>query len=262
MNELTRHALELADQGLSVFPLQANSKRPITPHGYLDASHDVKQIEAWFNNGQHNNLGLRLADTGIVVVDIDHHTQVDGRQVLKEWQAKGMTLIPQYAEHTPHDGLHYFFKNQQPLSDKVIVPGIELKTKQIMIAPSQLDGKAYQTIKGTDLTRLSTLTAWLVNLLTSQQTAHTTLQHRLYKTWTGKLLDQLVAGTDQGQRNIYLTSLLGKLLHTGCDGDTAYSLLFFANDHLNPPLPDQEVNTIFKSLMKRMNQKRGATLGQ
>lgn len=77
------------------------------------------------------------------------------------------------------------------------------------------------------------------------------LQHRLYKSWTGKLLDQLVTGTDQGQRNIYLTSLLGKLLHTGCDGDTAYSLLVFANEHLTPPLPDREVNTIFKSLLKR-----------
>lgn len=262
MNELTRHALKLADQGLQVFPLQANSKRPITPHGYLDANNDLAQIGEWFDHEQPYNLGLRLDTASLVVIDIDHHTQVDGRHVLNEWQAKGMALIPQYAEQTPHDGLHYFFKSQQPLSDKVIVPGIELKTKQIIIAPSQLDGKAYQPIKGTDLSQLSSLPEWLVNLLTSQQTAHTTLQHRLYKNWTGKLLDQLVTGTDQGQRNIYLTSLLGKLLHTGCDGDTAYSLLFFANDHLNPPLPDQEVNTIFKSLMKRTTQKRGATFGQ
>ncbi|MFT8433963.1 MAG: bifunctional DNA primase/polymerase [Lentilactobacillus diolivorans] len=253
VNELTRHAVELANQGLQIFPLQANSKRPITAHGYLDASDDVNQIEAWFDNDWHYNIGLQLADTGIVVVDIDHHTQtqVDGRTVLKQWQAKGMTLIPQYAEQTPH-GLHYFFKSHQPLSDKVIVPGVEVKTKQIMIAPSQLDGKTYQMIKGTGLSHLSLLPEWLINLLTNQQTAHTTLQHRfLYKTWMGKMLDQLVTGTEQGQRNIYLTSLLGKLLHTGCDGDTAYSLLFFANDHLNPPLPDREVNTIYKSVLRR-----------
>lgn len=251
INKLTSTALKLAKQGFQVFPLQANSKRPVTAHGYLDATDNLTQLDEWFDNDRQYNLGLRLAGTGIVVVDIDHHTQVDGRKVLKQWQTNGMTLIPQYAEQTPHDGLHYFFKTNQKLPDKVIVPSIELKTKQIMMAPSQLDGKPYQTIKGTDLTRLSPLPAWLVNLLTSQQTAHKTLQHRLYKSWTGKLLDQLVTGTDQGQRNVYLTSLLGKLLHTGCDGDTAYSLLVFANEHLTPPLPDQEVNTIFKSLLKR-----------
>lgn len=104
MNELTSIAHKLAKQGLKVFPLQANSKRPVTAHGYLDATDNLIQLGEWFDNDRQYNLGLRLADTGIVVVDIDHHTQIDGRKVLKQWQAKGMTLIPQYAEQTPHDG--------------------------------------------------------------------------------------------------------------------------------------------------------------
>lgn len=262
MNQLTKYALELAQQGFKVFPLQANSKRPVTAHGYLDATDNVVQIGEWFDDDQHYNIGLQLTGTGIVVIDIDQHGHGNGIEVLKNWQHKGMQLIPAYVEQTPHKGLHYFFKANQKLSDKVIVPSVELKTKQIIIAPSQIDGKAYQTIKGADLSRLSSLPGWLVNLLTSQKVAHTALQHRLYKSWTGKLLDQLVTGTQQGQRNVYLTSLLGKLLRTGCDGDTAYSLLFFANDHLTPPLSDQEVNIIFKSLMKRMTQKRGVKFGQ
>ncbi|GAY72442.1 bifunctional DNA primase/polymerase [Lentilactobacillus kosonis] len=261
MNQLTSYAFELAQQGFKVFPLQANSKRPVTDHGYLDATDNVVQIGEWFDNDRHYNIGLQLADTNMVVIDIDQHGHGNGIEVLKNWQRRGMKLIPAYAEQTPHKGLHYFFKTNQKLSDKVIVPSVELKTKQIMIAPSELDGKAYQPIKGDDLDQLTLLPEWLLNLITSQKGVRTTLQNHLYKSWAGKLLDQLVTGTQQGQRNIYLTSLLGKLLRTGCDGDTAYSLLFFANEHLTPPLPDQEVNIIFKSLMRRETQKRGDKFG-
>ena len=65
------------------------------------------------------------------------------------------------------------------------------------------------------------------------------------------MLDDLVAGTGEGSRNSYLTSLLGKLLRTGCNGMTAYELLQYANERSQPPLPDKEVNTIFKSIIKR-----------
>ena len=262
MNELTQRALSLAEQGLQVFPIQADSKRPLCAHGYLDASNDPAQIGEWFDNEQHNNIGLRLDTKQIVVIDIDHHQQGNGINALKKWQSQGMQLIPSYAEQTPHDGLHYFFSSQTVLADKLIVPNVELKTKQIMISPSQLDGKPYQTIKGHDLTKLTVLPDWLMNKLAGKSNANNRRQQRLYKSWTGQLLDELVTGTQQGQRNIYLTSLLGKLLRTGCDGETAYSLLIFANEHLTPPLPDDEVNTIFKSILKRNDQRGGKTVGR
>lgn len=251
MNELTKRALSLANQGFQVFPLAANSKRPITPNGYKAASNDPAEIGEWFDNQQAHNMGLRLDTKQIVVIDIDHHQQGNGIDVMKQWQRQGMQLVPDYVEQTPHAGLHYFFSSQTTLADKVIVPNVELKTKQIIIAPSQIDGKGYRPIKGHGLTHLSPLPAWLMNKLAGKSNANNRRQHRLYKSWTGQLLDELVTGTEQGQRNIYLTSLLGKLLHTGCDGETAYSLLIFANEHLTPPLPDDEVNTIFKSILKR-----------
>lgn len=257
MNELTKRALSLANQGFQVFPLAANSKRPITPNGYKAASNDPAEIGEWFDNQQAHNMGLRLDTKQIVVIDIDHHQQGNGIDVIKQWQRQGMQLVPDYVEQTPHAGLHYFFSSQTTLADKVIVPNVELKTKQIIIAPSQIDGKGYRPIKGHGLTHLSPLPAWLMNKLAGKSNANNRRQHRLYKSWTGQLLDELVTGTEQGQRNIYLTSLLGKLLHTGCDGETAYSLLIFANEHLTPPLPDDEVNTIFKSILKRDMSKWG-----
>lgn len=262
MNERTQRALLLANQGFQVFPLEANSKRPLTEHGYKDASDNPAQIHEWFDNQQHHNIGLRLDTKQIVVIDIDHHQHGNGIDVLKQWQRQGMKLVPDYAEQTPHAGLHYFFSSQTVLADTVIVPNIELKTKQIIIAPSRIDGKAYHPIKGRDLVDLSPLPAWLMNKLAGQSSANNWHQDGLYKSWTGQLLDELVTGTEQGQRNIYLTSVLGKLLRTGCDSDTAHILLVFANEHLTPPLPSREINTIFKSILKRDSRRGDKTIGR
>lgn len=65
-------AEELAGRGLFVFPLVAGQKRPLTSHGFKDASRDPYQLERWWGDGSHPNIGIATGQqSGVVVVDLD-----------------------------------------------------------------------------------------------------------------------------------------------------------------------------------------------
>lgn len=252
---LTR-ALQLARDGIAVYLLASNSKVPLKgTQGYKDATTDIPTIKGWFEHEPRANLGIRLDTAKLLVIDIDRHGEVDGVQTLWELNKHGKQLSADtYIEQTPHDGLHYFFKCSHELTFKRrtgLYPGVDVLADFVLVAPSEINGNVYRAIDSTK--PIVDVPQWLIDDLLPSQRLNRAPQHALQirKTWAGRMLDELVAGTGEGSRNSYLTSLLGKLLRTGCDGMTAYELLQYANERLQPPLPDKEVNTIFKSIIKR-----------
>ncbi|MBS0937406.1 bifunctional DNA primase/polymerase [Lactiplantibacillus plantarum] len=252
---LTR-ALQFARDGISVYPLASNSKVPLKgTQGYKDATTDMQTIKGWFEHVPRANLGIRLDQAKLLAVDIDRHGEVDGGQTLRELNKRGKQLpADTYIEQTPHDGLHYFFKCSHELTFKRrtgLYPGVDVLADFVLVAPSVINSSAYRAIDSTK--PIADVPQWLIDDLLPNQRLSRAPQHatQIRKTWARRMLDDLVTGTGEGSRNSYLTSLLGKLLRTGCDGMTAYELLQYANERLQPPLPDQEVNTIFKSIIKR-----------
>ena len=71
MSELLSAALEYADRGLKVFPIKPGTKQPITVNGHLEATTDSDQITQWWTAHPAANIGLSLADSGLVALDID-----------------------------------------------------------------------------------------------------------------------------------------------------------------------------------------------
>ena len=255
-NDRLTRALQLARDGVAVYPLASNSKVPLKgTQGYKDATTDVEKIKSWFEHVPRANLGIRLDQAKLIVVDIDRHGDVDGTETLRKLNEHGKTLPSDtYIEQTPNDGLHYFFKLPAKLNLKRrtgLYPGIDVLADFVLVAPSVINGSAYRASEPTN--DIATVPQWLLDDLLPNQRMNKAPQHasQIQKTWAGRMLDDLVAGTGEGSRNSYLTSLLGKLLRTGCNGMTAYELLQYANERLQPPLPDKEVNTIFKSIIKR-----------
>ena len=57
------------NEGFYVFPLQAQGKIPLTPHGLEDATIDALTIETWWDRWPEANIAIRTGD--IVVVDED-----------------------------------------------------------------------------------------------------------------------------------------------------------------------------------------------
>ncbi|MFB9768527.1 bifunctional DNA primase/polymerase [Lactiplantibacillus modestisalitolerans] len=254
---LKSRALKIAATGVPVYPLAPNSKVPLKgSRGYLDATTDQQTIAGWFEHVPRANIGMRLDPVHLLVVDIDRHGKTDGVQSLKRLNEQGKQLPPDtYIERTPQDGLHYFFRYETDEQVKRVIglyPGIDILTDFVLIAPSSINGKQYRPITPGAL--IQRAPQWLIRDLLPSQKVNRTPERasQIRKTWAGRLLDELTAGTDEGNRNTYLASVLGKILNTGCQSATAYELLQYANEQLRPPLSDREVNTIFKSIIKRV----------
>lgn len=96
--------------GVPVFPCAPGEKRPLTEHGFHDASTDPAQIRAWWGRWPAANIGIPTGPaSGIEVVDVDIHGDNSGFPALK--QARRAGLIPAWAGlvRSPSGGLHIYF---------------------------------------------------------------------------------------------------------------------------------------------------------
>ncbi|WP_436646527.1 bifunctional DNA primase/polymerase [Lactiplantibacillus plantarum] len=251
-------AIELAQQGYAVYPLIENTKKPPKGvAGYKDATNDQGTIFAWFEKYPIYNLGLRLDLSDLLVVDIDMHDPTkNGRASLTQLFKQGFTLPSDtYIERTANGGLHYFLKYAGAKVRKVDNwPGIDLLSDFAVIAPSEINGKMYQPLDGRTLADIKPAPNWLVdelstnNLNGAPEHAYTT---RLKK-YTGRLLDEMVQGANTGDRNVWLTKMVGRLFATGAEPETVYALACSINERfIEQPLKTKEVTTIYNSILKR-----------
>jgi hypothetical protein len=90
-------ALELAAQGVPVFPCVPGGKAPAVKDGFKGASADPAQMDAWWSR-EDFNIGVRPADMGLVCLDLDHYKPGGVRE---EFQA---TLPATRTHQTPHGG--------------------------------------------------------------------------------------------------------------------------------------------------------------
>ena len=167
MSELLNAALEYADRGLKVFPIWPETKIPITANGHLDATTDSDQIIQWWTAHPTANIGMNLADSGLVAIDVDAY------KTECEWDCyRGANVVDAgFVQKSPRGGLHYIFTADP--SDTFVgspCPGVDIKHKgYILLAPSIFEGKAYQVICDDDLTALP---SWLDNSIQKQSTGN------------------------------------------------------------------------------------------
>src|SRR5699024_10349897 len=72
------------------------------------------------------------------------------------------------------------------------------------------------------------------------------------KSYTGNLLDRVVDGASEVNRNHWLTSVTGSLFNTGMKPSNILLLLMAINQNfIEPSLPAKEVENVFFSIAKR-----------
>lgn len=257
-----QYTLELAKRGYRVYPLVPNTKQPLKGQSYLTASNDEQEISNWFDVHGNINVGLDLAWSWLIVVDIDNHAGASIRKTILKLAEYGYNLPAEtYIEQTPSGGLHFFYTGTVPVKRITnFIPNVDLLADFTVIAPSSINGDAYRSITDQyNYTKIRPAPLWLIQAMQERKPVYTDKANNkpiTSKNWTGKKLDEIVTGTNAGDRNNWLTRQVGWLVRTGADPKTVYTIAQQINrDYITPPLPDSEVNTIFKSIIRREVQK-------
>jgi len=129
-NAILNAALEYAARGWFVFPLKTGEKTPLTPHGFKDATTDPEQVRAWWTQCPEANVGIRTGrESGLVVLDIDHHGEADGEESLAKLLKEFGPLPPTFEVRTPNGGRHLYFAHRdgEVKSRNGLRPGLDLK---------------------------------------------------------------------------------------------------------------------------------------
>lgn len=250
---------ELIKQGLPTYVMQPKTSIPYKgSRGHLDAVTDEKQLRRLFAEARtHSNIGLNLNDMGIVVLDIDRHVSNGFKSLLTAGYK--INLDNEVWEMTPKTGAHVFFKVPKNVSVKnlkhSLLDGVELLKSHVTVAPSSrmVDGKevSYKHFGG-NISECSVMPDWLINLASNVATNGNKQTKRVPKYSIDQRINMMINGFDVGERNNQIMSFAGWLLSIrNIDPNLVYELVQKINSYSAVPLPDKEVNAIFRSAYNR-----------
>lgn len=233
--------------------LKKNGKAPLVAGAFN--GEDYKLIQSWVQEG--GNVGVLTGSaSGIAVIDIDTHNGVDGLGNLKEFlDTYDITLPKTKVVKTPSGGLHYYFKLDEKYNETQFIQnhpqlkGVDFQThgRYVVAPPSQIDGKHYEVVRDVELIQLPE--KWLEMFTDKSITKKNKKRERKF---TANLLGDIIAGCGEGSRNIFLTSIVGKLFATGLEHEEVRVWSLYVNQiSLNPPLSEEEVLRTYESVRKR-----------
>lgn len=268
---------KLMNLGLKVYPLAQNTKIPLKgTHGWQSATDDQMEFHNYFNDGQqirpYLNLGVDLFHAGLMVLDVDvnHDNKgTSGRKSFMDYMKNHnySALNTTYCEKTPSGGLHLFYRLQQPLDKPTrkiaVLPGVDLLGDFVVVGPSEINGVPYRVSRQlTSLDQIAVAPDWLrdllihgnkpkrVNLNASFANSNVNRSNQ-NDTFTSRVLIAIAtAQIEESSRNDWLFRRANELLKICHDPEAVYQLLNDVNQlHVNPPLPQREVDGIFKSAL-------------
>lgn len=274
-------ALSYAKNGFKIIPLQKNSKIPCKTddfqNGFHSATNNQETIFNHWNQEQFvsSNIGLKLGkEENIVVIDVDNKTNDNaGSKSLEIIERELQPMPPTYTVQTL-SGTHLFYQYPKGVDINRQINAFNsidiLADGYCVTTPSWVDGKQYKKVSGS-LLELAEFPSFLLPFLVSG-TRNSTDNHPMYKMemplnspvrqgktkYTAEFLKIMVEGAAEGGRNNFLMRFTAKCLALGTDLETIYTLLLVVNDNfISPSLPEQELNTVFKSITKKHLKKVG-----
>ncbi len=129
-------ALAYASQGFSIFPILPGQKRPLTQHGFKEATTDPEKIRAWWTANPTANVGWWLDGSGLCAIDLDIGSPM------------GLDLPATMTVATPSGGRHMIYTGQIPSSQSKLAPHVDTRGigGYTLLPPSIVDGRAYEFI--------------------------------------------------------------------------------------------------------------------
>lgn len=253
-------ALAYAANGYYVLPLVENEKRPASPHGYIDATTDAAQIEAWWSKNPNYNVGI-VTGLGFIVIDLDVNHGISPNNGLEELSKFEAThgCFPETATCiTPRGGRHlYYALSEEQASINGILPGVDiLGSKHIVVAPpSVTENGVYQWEGQSILDGISPVNLAVTTLLAAKEkTADCRIIQFPGQNKPTRRFDSFSdeAIIQEGTRHKFLMRRLGQLQRQGLSDEAIRVEIANINrTRCSPPMTEKELDAeIFEALTR------------
>ena len=243
---MMQEALDYAVQyRLPVFPL--NGKKPLTEHGFKDATTDPNQIRTWWERFPNANIGIATGEVIVIDVDQDPDKGEYGMESLHDLERQLGQLPDTWQCLTGGGGLHIYFKcpdgvqirnTASKLADDIDIRG----AGGYIVAPPSIHPethKPYEWELEPEETELATLPdTWLKAI---QGTNRTGEDSKYTEPET----------VPEGQRNEQLFKYGASLRARNISAIKMYRQMQDFNDRkCIPPVDDKELDIIYDSVMR------------
>lgn len=234
--------------------LKKNAKTPLVAGAFKGEPDEL--VDEWLEQG--GNYGVLTGNiNGIIVIDIDRHGDKDGMMSMRELLDAYDFKLPQTkVVKTPNDGLHYYYKLPEKYNDLQLkqnlkgYDGIDFQAhgRFVVGADSSIDDVCYQQIRHVD--DLPDCPEILLEMLVDKSISKKNKERK--RGWTADLLGDILSGSGEGARNIWLSQVIGRLFSTGLSHEEVKTWAMYANQiGCKPPLDTDEVLQTYTSIKKR-----------
>lgn len=238
-------ALAYTRAGYSVFPVDPESKRPLTGHGFKDATQDEATIGKMFSRWP---VGIAIAAEGLVVIDVD---ETDAPWLSDHEVEQALALGPM--SRTPSGGRHHFFRRPHAFRGKCwngqVAAGIDIKTDggYVVVPPTSRAEGGYEWRRG-DLRDTPRDHLPLLPGALNRHIEQTAARLACGNHGTGPRVKGRIP---EGRRNSTLTSHAGLLRRRGLgQTEIAADLHAMNAERCDPPLSHAEVDRIAASILR------------
>lgn len=234
--------LKYAARGKPVFPCRPD-KRPLTEHGFKDATTDDATITEWWTRWPGALIGMPTGlATRIIVLDVDVKNGHDGEGSLFQLQEQNQRLPETIEVLTPSGGRHLHFAHPGthiPCSAGKLGDGLDVRGDggYIILPPSRIGDRRYE-YEASNLESPAQIPAWLADLVV----VNSKIRESAY-TPPGVT----PAGVPVGMRNSELFRYACSLRARGLGEQEAATLLRDFAARSIPPLPEREVAAVLRS---------------
>lgn len=232
--------------------------------GTAEGTLSKELINSWFDEIPNRNILINLKNSGLICIDLGQHKNgQNGVKVFNAlWQEQHQgKKIDTYVEKTPTgSGVHIFFKVPSDTFNKPIVSeladGIEVKTHFTPIYPSKRTDGLYQPFNQEDtLADVANCPDWLIKLIheprkTSRAPYNNTRGGAINRTYGADIWELFNTGATESNRNNDTNRVLHYWRKIGIEPNTCMDLLQSFNNRTSPPLDDDELATIWRSVFK------------
>lgn len=253
-NKLYGKAFEYAVRGYSIIPIRRN-KIPFIKSwkDYQKKAATEDQIESWWSLHPQANIGIITGKiSGITVIDIDTAPPSEETTPLEAFPET-------YTVKTPTGGYHLYYQYDESIEQTANTfeqfPHVDIRNDggYVIAPPSKCDyTKNKQRIAGTyKVVKNLPLAPFPTKLF------HAKPQKDPNKRAKG-VLEKFKGMEDGDGRNNALTKVTGRILRllpANEREETGFQMALAANKQFKQPLPEREVKTIFKSILKREESK-------